>query len=379
MKISVALCIVVCCGMTFAGNGALNLIVKSFEMHQTRIKRSSMPDIEGSLHIVFTNTDENHDGHITVDEIVDSVVGSTGLKIDQNMRRGFNVVFGNPKYDLNENGTLEENEYGELIKSGMGMNNCSGYACVPFEVIQCQICLSFITISETEDVIILRMETTSYNTSLSNVMAQSTGNLPQQHIFNIKTFKILGGIQIGLGGILVIMGLVVLTRMSIMFYYGIPILICSGWFILTGFLPMCMSRNSVSSLKCQKIGFMVCSIIGAAVFSPIMFTLAIGSRMSYFYTDYGNNRYILSFSIAVLSFASAIVAVISASYCCCCSPWGRQQMAVLMSPPQPGMNLHAHGNQIWNTNIQKLVETTEKTEVYSNAQQFQLVGTDQVA
>lgn len=121
MKISVSLCIVVCCGMTFAGNGALNLIVKSFEMHQTRIKRSSMPDIEGSLHIVFTNTDKNHDGHITVDEIVDSVVGSTGLKIDQNMRRGFNVVFGNPKYDLNENGTLEENEYGELIKSGMGM------------------------------------------------------------------------------------------------------------------------------------------------------------------------------------------------------------------------------------------------------------------
>ncbi|VDI02546.1 Hypothetical predicted protein [Mytilus galloprovincialis] len=91
-------------------------------MHQARVKRSTMPaDIESSLHTVFINTDENHDGHITVDEIIDSVVGSTGLKINNKMRQGFNVVFGNPQYDLNENGSLEENEYAELIKSGMRM------------------------------------------------------------------------------------------------------------------------------------------------------------------------------------------------------------------------------------------------------------------
>ncbi|XP_071172089.1 uncharacterized protein [Mytilus edulis] len=123
MKISLAVGIVICCGMTFARKGAvdLNLIVKSFEMHPTRVKRSTMQDIESSLHTVFISTDENHDGHITVDEIIDSVVGSTGLKINNKMTQGFNVVFGNPKYDLNENGSLEENEYAELIKSGMGM------------------------------------------------------------------------------------------------------------------------------------------------------------------------------------------------------------------------------------------------------------------
>lgn len=121
MKITLVLCIVVFVGLTSAGNGVVNLIVESYEMHQNRIKRSSEPDIDSSLHMVFTSTDENHDGHITVDEMVDSVVGSNGVKIDQNMRQGFNVVFGNPKYDLNENGTLEENEYAELIKSGIGM------------------------------------------------------------------------------------------------------------------------------------------------------------------------------------------------------------------------------------------------------------------
>ncbi|VDI02545.1 Hypothetical predicted protein [Mytilus galloprovincialis] len=114
MKISLAVGIVICCGMTFARKGAVDLIVKSFEMHPTRVKRSTMPDIESYLHTVFINTNENHDGHITVDEIIDSVVGSTGLKINNKMTQGFNVVFGNPKYDLNENGSLEENGMNSL-------------------------------------------------------------------------------------------------------------------------------------------------------------------------------------------------------------------------------------------------------------------------
>lgn len=93
----------------------LNVMKIKLQMHQARVKRSTIPaDIESSLHTVFIHTDENHDGHITVDEIIDSVVGSTGLKINNKMRQGFNVVFGNPQYDLNENGSLEENGMNSL-------------------------------------------------------------------------------------------------------------------------------------------------------------------------------------------------------------------------------------------------------------------------
>ncbi|VDI84217.1 Hypothetical predicted protein [Mytilus galloprovincialis] len=185
------------------------------------------------------------------------------------------------------------------------------------------------------------MQTTRNNEGSIVVMTQPTENLASQQIIYGKRFKILGGGQIGLGGVLLIMSIVQLIKSasSFLIVYNLPIIICSGW----------------------KIGFMVCSIIGAAVFVPIMFSLTFIVGLFHLFDEYQNDGYILSYCIAGLSVIEAIVAVISASYCCCCSPWqtSSQQMAVFMSPLPSGMNLN--GNQIQDTNIRSWVDTTEKT------------------
>lgn len=210
------------------------------------------------------------------------------------------------------------------------------------------------------------MQTIRNNEGSTDIIIQPTGNLAPQQVFHVKRFKILGGVQIGLGGILVIMSLVqlIMSLLSILIAYNIPILICSGWFVMTGCLPLNMSNNTESSLKCQKIGFMVCSVIGAAVFVPIMFSLTFIVGLFHLFDEYQNDWYILSYSIAALSVAEAIVAVISASYCCCCSPWetSSQQMAVFMSSSPAGMNFY--GNEIQDTNIRPWMDTTGK---YSTA------------
>ncbi|VDI84218.1 Hypothetical predicted protein [Mytilus galloprovincialis] len=156
------------------------------------------------------------------------------------------------------------------------------------------------------------MQTTRNNEGSIVVMTQPTENLASQQIIYGKRFKILGGGQIGLGGVLLIMSIVQLIKSasSFLIVYNLPIIICSGWHL---------------------------------------------------FDEYQNDGYILSYCIAGLSVIEAIVAVISASYCCCCSPWqtSSQQMAVFMSPLPSGMNLN--GNQIQDTNIRSWVDTTEKT------------------
>ncbi|XP_071175103.1 uncharacterized protein [Mytilus edulis] len=205
------------------------------------------------------------------------------------------------------------------------------------------------------------MQTTRNNEGSTAVIIQPTGNLASQQIIHAKRFKILGGGQIGLGTILVIMSIVqlIISASSILIVvYILPILICSGWFIMTGCLPLNISKNTES--KCKKIGFMVCSIIGAVVFVPIMCSLTFIVGVLHLFDEYQNDGYIVSYCIAGLSFVEAIVAVISASYCCCCSPWqtSSQQMAVFMNPLPSGMNLN--GNQIQDTHIRSLVVTTGK-------------------
>ncbi|CAC5402568.1 unnamed protein product [Mytilus coruscus] len=116
MKLTLAVCIVLI-GMILADDLVPNLIVQSVKtMHQNRSKRSLKPSMDDSVKMAFSMTDKNHDGHITVDELIQFVKKTTGITIDETTRQGFNMVFGNPKYDLNENGTIELNEYAGLMR-----------------------------------------------------------------------------------------------------------------------------------------------------------------------------------------------------------------------------------------------------------------------
>ncbi|VDI18541.1 Hypothetical predicted protein [Mytilus galloprovincialis] len=167
------------------------------------------------------------------------------------------------------------------------------------------------------------MQTTTNNTEKNAVIMQTTENPAPQQIVHVKTFKIFGCIQIGFGAILVILSLVELIGRAFDIVVTLPLIICSGWFVMTGCLPLTMSKNIESSFRCKKIGFMVCSIIGAALFSPLIFSFTLTAGDAQTPHEY-RTWHLLTYSITFLSACVAIVAVISASYCCCFSPWGSE-------------------------------------------------------
>ncbi|XP_076111667.1 uncharacterized protein LOC143079928 isoform X2 [Mytilus galloprovincialis] len=55
----------------------------------------------------------------------------------------------------------------------------------------------------------------------------------------------------------------------------------SGWFILTGWLPLCMTGERQSRWRCMIIAYLVCNIISAAVFSPIVVGLGVAGALDY--------------------------------------------------------------------------------------------------
>lgn len=74
------------------------------------------------------------------------------------------------------------------------------------------------------------MYTPRNNEGSASVIIQPTGNLVPQQIFHVKRFKILGGVQIGLGGILLILSVVELAKDHHPYMVlKLPILLCSGW------------------------------------------------------------------------------------------------------------------------------------------------------
>lgn len=93
----------------------------------------------------------------------------------------------------------------------------------------------------------------------------------------------------------------------------------SGWFILTGFIPLCMTENRQSKWRCLKTAFLVLNIIGSVSFAPTVFSLGIvGSIMSGSTSDNSATTAITA-CLALFSFIEFVVAIISASFCCCCS------------------------------------------------------------
>ncbi|CAC5423848.1 unnamed protein product [Mytilus coruscus] len=267
-----------------------------------------------------------------------------------------------------------------------------------------------------------RMSTTTANIPISSpYMPQVVGiqQAPpverQQQAFPVRTFKVFGGVQIGLGvllGILSLIGVILdiiawnkhdncLTNnyyyggnyydhywicnryndVHALFAFDITCLICSGWYVVTGFLPMCMSKKREASLICLKTGFMVCSIIGASIFVPTMFSLGVvGSIIR---GNHDSKAVVLSAFMAVLSFAEVVVAIIAASFCCCCSRWGtsNQQGVVIMQSTQPGMFLNLPQTQIPMANGHQVMLATGQTDnpmvQYPRGQQYQVMTTTQ--
>ncbi|CAC5373599.1 unnamed protein product [Mytilus coruscus] len=104
----------------------------------------------------------------------------------------------------------------------------------------------------------------------------------------------------------------------VLILYGTCIVL-SGWFLLTGIFPMCMTDSKRPRWKCLKITFLVFSIISAVIFCPSMFTIGILSVSIIKAEKVDGDIITVSGIIDACAVIELIVAITSAIYCCCCS------------------------------------------------------------
>ncbi|XP_063443191.1 uncharacterized protein LOC134723535 [Mytilus trossulus] len=122
----------------------------------------------------------------------------------------------------------------------------------------------------------------------------------------------------------------------------------SGWFILTGCVPQCMTEQRESSWKCSTIAFLVCYILSAVVFSSTVFSLAIIVALVAMFDTNTESVIAVSGFQALFSFIEFIISIVAAAHCCCCSQLntGNQQGVILMNTVQSGMNNNMRNTQI---------------------------------
>ena len=241
--------------------------------------------------------------------------------------------------------------------------------------------------------------------------------------FPVRTLKIFGSIQIGCGiliGILSIIGVVLdaiamkenrncnennyfydylddynsnyytylcstkQRNRRLLFAYDVTCIICSGWIIMTGLLPLFMSRKREKSWRGLRVGFMVCSIIGASLFMSTMFILgAVEANVRAIYNRVDAD---LSVFIAMLSFVEMVLAISAASYCCRCILWEKQGRSVqgtvmFMNGSQPAVFVNLPQTQIPMNYQPNVLMTTGQpvnpTMQYQRGQQYVVTSTNQ--
>ena len=151
----------------------------------------------------------------------------------------------------------------------------------------------------------------------------------------------------------------ILTTVVVIYSIG------SVWFIMTGCLPLCMTQQRVNSWRGLRVGFMVCSIIGASLIVPIM--LIMGSvlfvAINAHKIDEVGSGWIF---ILLLPFVEMVLTIISASCCCCCTPWGNQNRSpgFIINPQQTQIAMNYQPNALMTTG-----QPVNPTVQYQNAQQ----------
>lgn len=218
------------------------------------------------------------------------------------------------------------------------------------------------------------MEILTYNPNDSSLIAQQQQN--PEHRQTSRTLKVLGAVQIGLGLVLAILTIIP-AKLIVMPVFG-----CCFWYVITGSLPLFITNNLDSNFRCKKISFMVCSIIGAVIFSPvIIFSSILKIILTGSEFDRGNkNFYATSIPMGLLSIAVLVVTIISASYCCCCSPFdiqNQQQTVVFVNASQPANIASTIGNPFAGANEQPVMitigGTNNQSTLYPKSPQHEVV------
>ncbi|XP_076457562.1 uncharacterized protein LOC143291548 [Babylonia areolata] len=181
-------------------------------------------------------------------------------------------------------------------------------------------------------------------------------NSTRNDLFPFSALRLLGGLQIFLGVCCVTLGAVDVTMMTLYYdaqasqYAVTPeekarfeLLVtltvtsapvwCGTWFLVTGSLGTCVSRNKAHSLKFLKIAFLVLSVLCSAIFAPTSIVLSSIIAITRHTIDPGNLIWLVSTLSAFLSVCEMGIAITSASILCCCSPLQLAKVHILFADP----------------------------------------------
>ncbi|XP_052062574.1 uncharacterized protein LOC127702409 isoform X2 [Mytilus californianus] len=212
------------------------------------------------------------------------------------------------------------------------------------------------------------MGNVNMNTDAHISVMQTHPVQPNERISRIRALRILGGLQIILGIVCCILGMVgaIISNTEITSRcknyhnnHGIEVYMSSyhcrqtntilimdiigmafsGWFILTGGLPLCMTGQRQSRWRCMIIAYLVCNIILAAVFSPTVVALGIIGALDVDLKTNTRRVIVLSSLLAIFSCFEFIISIVAALYCCCCSQLNMEnhQGVIFMNTAQSGM------------------------------------------
>lgn len=158
--------------------------------------------------------------------------------------------------------------------------------------------------------------------------------------FPFSSFKLLGAMQIGIGVICLLLGIVDLFLfLYTMTHYDddtlkaltiacVPVW-CGLWFIVAGSMGSCMSLQHKTTLTYFKMTFLVLSVLCCVLFAPVLFVVEVyivilrndGSESAY--------EWLIPMVIAFFTLNEMVCALITASICCCCSPLNQAKVRVL--------------------------------------------------
>ncbi|XP_076109196.1 uncharacterized protein LOC143078108 [Mytilus galloprovincialis] len=189
-------------------------------------------------------------------------------------------------------------------------------------------------------------------------------------VFQLKALKIFGAIQMILGGIITCIGIISLeldqreknSKDDIEFTVGRYDVGCENrskknigmdgawvglslWVVITGVIPLFITKKNESQWRSLKLAFVVCSVIGAAAVVPTIGILGLVSLIIRFVTPWAIDTKARGIAIMIAAFFTFVMTITTCSYAMCCWKENEQRQAVnvnianVVSGQMPGYQL----------------------------------------
>ncbi|XP_045208390.2 uncharacterized protein LOC123560208 isoform X2 [Mercenaria mercenaria] len=158
--------------------------------------------------------------------------------------------------------------------------------------------------------------------------------------FPFSSFKLLGALQIGIGVLCILLGIVDLflflytsshyenDTLKALTIACVPVW-CGLWFIVAGSMGSCMSLQQKTTLTYFKMTFLVLSVLCCILFGPALFGVEV--YIVFLRTDgsISAHEWLIPLLIAFFTLNEIVIALITSCICCCCSPLNQAKVRVL--------------------------------------------------